>query len=221
MIPIKSFHLVHHIRPSIFKAYRIFSSTNIFQVILVNCFKMVKRKANQLEVALDVTHLRRSTRRKPSSLESTGNEAPQPSASEKQKTSNKKVDSKVLPEHLKLKVKTSTKTVTQPSTDSKLETTKASGSTEKSYWLLKAEPESRFENGVDVKFSIDDLASRSEPEPWDGIRNYVARNNLRDMKKGDIAFFYHSNCKAPGIVGTMDIVQEYSPDRMYARSQSC
>ncbi|OTB17738.1 hypothetical protein K445DRAFT_56599, partial [Daldinia sp. EC12] len=78
--------------------------------------------------------------------------------------------------------------------------------------LLKAEPESRFENGVDVKFSIDDLASRTEPEPWDGIRNYVARNNLRAMKKGDIAFFYHSNCKEPGIVGTMEIVQEHSPD---------
>ncbi|OTB03230.1 hypothetical protein M426DRAFT_181278 [Hypoxylon sp. CI-4A] len=77
---------------------------------------------------------------------------------------------------------------------------------------MKAEPESRFENGVDVKFSIDDLASRTEPEPWDGIRNYVARNNLRAMKKGDVAFFYHSNCKPPGIVGTMEIVEEHSPD---------
>lgn len=45
-----------------------------------------------------------------------------------------------------------------------------------------------------------------------GIRNYVARNNLRAMKKGDVAFFYHSNCKEPGIVGTMEIVQEHSPD---------
>ncbi|ETS84702.1 hypothetical protein PFICI_02727 [Pestalotiopsis fici W106-1] len=86
------------------------------------------------------------------------------------------------------------------------------GSSEKSYWLLKAEPESRFENGVDVKFSIDDLAAKTEPEPWDGIRNYVARNNLRAMKKGDLAFFYQSNCKEPGIVGTMEIVQEHSPD---------
>ncbi|KAK6834733.1 hypothetical protein PG987_009427 [Apiospora arundinis] len=84
---------------------------------------------------------------------------------------------------------------------------------EKSYWLLKAEPETRLENGVDVRFSIDDLASRTEPEPWDGIRNYAARNNLRAMKKGDIAFFYHSNCKEPGIVGTMEIVREHSPDR--------
>ncbi|KAH7028874.1 PUA-like domain-containing protein [Microdochium trichocladiopsis] len=77
---------------------------------------------------------------------------------------------------------------------------------------MKAEPETRFENGTDVKFSIDDLKSRTEPEPWDGIRNYVARNNLRSMKKGELAFFYHSNCKEPGIVGTMEIVQEHSPD---------
>lgn len=46
-----------------------------------------------------------------------------------------------------------------------------------------------------------------------GIRNYVARNNLRAMRRGDLAFFYHSNCKEPGIVGTMEIVQEHSPDR--------
>ncbi|KAI0397983.1 DUF55-domain-containing protein [Xylariaceae sp. FL0594] len=80
------------------------------------------------------------------------------------------------------------------------------------YWLMKAEPESRFENGIDVRFSIDDLASKTEPEPWDGIRAYAARNNLRSMKKGELAFFYHSNCKEPGIVGTMEIVQEHSPD---------
>ncbi|KAK0724471.1 PUA-like domain-containing protein [Lasiosphaeris hirsuta] len=83
---------------------------------------------------------------------------------------------------------------------------------EKTYWLMKAEPNSRFENGVDVKFSIDDLASKKEPEPWDGIRSYAARNNLRAMKKGDLAFFYHSNCKEPGIAGIMEIVQEHSPD---------
>ena len=44
----------------------------------------------------------------------------------------------------------------------------AASSGEKQYWLLKAEPDSRIENGVDVKFSIDDLASKTEPEPWDG-----------------------------------------------------
>lgn len=44
--------------------------------------------------------------------------------------------------------------------------------------------------------------------------NHPARNNLRTMKKGDLAFFWHSNCKVPGLVGTMEIVQEHSPDRM-------
>ncbi|KAK4034250.1 hypothetical protein C8A01DRAFT_49309 [Parachaetomium inaequale] len=88
----------------------------------------------------------------------------------------------------------------------------ADAKAERNYWLLKAEPESRFENGVDVKFSIDDLAARTEPEPWDGIRAYAARNNLRAMKQGELAFFYHSNCKEPGIAGTMEIVQEHSPD---------
>ncbi|KAI0887057.1 DUF55-domain-containing protein [Annulohypoxylon maeteangense] len=188
---------------------------------------MVKRKANQLETALDVTHLRRSTRRKPLAPESTietsnvsktnkvnkvkseDKSAPQSSKSGKE-SAPKKLESETSPEPLKAKVKT--KNVTQSSSVSKPETDKTPDSSEKSYWLMKAEPESRIERDVDVKFSIDDLKSRTEPEPWDGIRNYVARNNLRDMKKGDIAFFYHSNCKEPGIVGTMEIVQEHSPD---------
>jgi len=80
------------------------------------------------------------------------------------------------------------------------------------YWLMKAEPESRFEKGVDVKFSIDDLHAAKEPEPWDGVRNAAARNNLRAMRKGDYAFFYHSNCKVPGIAGIMEIVREHSVD---------
>lgn len=85
-------------------------------------------------------------------------------------------------------------------------------SSTRQYWLMKAEPESRIEKGHDIKFSIDDLAAKTEPEPWDGIRAYPARNNLRAMKKGDLAFFYHSSCKIPAIVGIMEIVQEHSPD---------
>ncbi|MCJ1276320.1 hypothetical protein MMC21_004125 [Puttea exsequens] len=83
---------------------------------------------------------------------------------------------------------------------------------EPSYWLMKAEPDSRIEKGKDVKFSIDDLKLAKEPEAWDGVRNHVAKNNMRLMMKGDLAFFYHSNCKIPGIVGTMEIVQEHSVD---------
>ncbi|KAF4490187.1 Thymocyte nuclear 1 [Fusarium agapanthi] len=81
------------------------------------------------------------------------------------------------------------------------------------YWLMKAEPETRIENGVDVKFSIDDLKAKTEPEGWDGIRAYAARNNMRNMNAGDLAFFYASNCKEPGIVGIMEIVKEFSEDR--------
>ncbi|KIW12427.1 hypothetical protein PV08_09704 [Exophiala spinifera] len=81
------------------------------------------------------------------------------------------------------------------------------------YWLMKAEPESRIEKGVDVKFSIDDLAAKTEPEGWDGVRNAVARNNMRAMRKGDLAFFYHSNCPNPGIAGVMRIVAEHTTDQ--------
>lgn len=85
------------------------------------------------------------------------------------------------------------------------------------YWLMKAEPESRFENGIDVRFSIDDLRSREKPEGWDGIRAYAARNHMRNMNAGDKAFFYHSNCKEPGIAGVMEIVKEFSEDKSARR----
>ena len=57
---------------------------------------------------------------------------------------------------------------------------------------------------------IDHLKARpKKTEPWDGVRNYQARNMMRDqMKKGDQVFFYHSNCKQPGIVGIMEVVRE-------------
>ena len=71
------------------------------------------------------------------------------------------------------------------------------------YWLFKSEPEA---------FSIDDLAI-CQVEPWNGVRNYQARNLLRDqIKAGDLAFLYHSSCKTPGIVGIMEIVREGYPD---------
>ncbi|CAL8353251.1 unnamed protein product [Lota lota] len=78
-----------------------------------------------------------------------------------------------------------------------------------SHWLMKSEPESRLENGIDVKFGIEDLkALPNQTGCWDGVRNYQARNFMRDMRKGHLAFFYHSNCKEPGIAGIMDIVKE-------------
>ncbi|KAL7783720.1 DUF55 domain-containing protein [Trichoderma afarasin] len=85
------------------------------------------------------------------------------------------------------------------------------------YWLMKAEPETRFENGIDVRFSIDDLRAKEKPEGWDGIRAYAARNHMRNMNQGDKAFFYHSNCKEPGIAGIMEIVKEFSEDKSARR----
>jgi len=63
-------------------------------------------------------------------------------------------------------------------------------------------------------FSVDDLAaSPGRRTYWDGVRNYQARNYMRDeMKRGDLAFFYHSNCEEPAIVGIMKVVKEGYPD---------
>ncbi|KAF4650445.1 Thymocyte nuclear protein 1, partial [Perkinsus chesapeaki] len=81
------------------------------------------------------------------------------------------------------------------------------------FYLIKSEPESRFENGMDMKFSIDDLVDcPNSTAEWDGVRNYQARNLMREMKIGDKAFFYHSNCKPPGIVGIVEVVREAYPD---------
>jgi predicted RNA-binding protein with PUA-like domain len=80
------------------------------------------------------------------------------------------------------------------------------------HWLIKGEGESRIEKGKDVKFSIDDLESLG-CSSWDGVRNYEARNIMRDcMKVGDLCFFYHSNCKNPGISGIARVVKEGYPD---------
>jgi predicted RNA-binding protein with PUA-like domain len=73
------------------------------------------------------------------------------------------------------------------------------------YWLLKSEP--------DV-FGIDDLArAQRRTTGWEGVRNYQARNMLRDdFGKGDLAFFYHSSCAIPGIAGIVKVVREAYPD---------
>jgi predicted RNA-binding protein with PUA-like domain len=74
-----------------------------------------------------------------------------------------------------------------------------------SYWLLKSEPDS---------FGIDDLArAPRRTTSWNGVRNFQARNMLRDeMKKGDEAFFYHSSCEVPGIAGIVKVVKAGYPD---------
>jgi len=71
------------------------------------------------------------------------------------------------------------------------------------YWLMKSEPS---------VFSIDDLR-KVHTTGWDGVRNYQVRNMMRDqMRKGDLAFFYHSSCEVPGVVGIMEIAGPARPD---------
>lgn len=70
------------------------------------------------------------------------------------------------------------------------------------YWLMKSEPDA---------FSIEDLAAAGEA-PWDGVRNFQARNFLRDMRPGDLFLFYHSSCSPPGLAGIGEIVSLPYPD---------
>lgn len=73
----------------------------------------------------------------------------------------------------------------------------------KKYWLMKSEP--------DV-FSFDDL-KKKKTEPWTGVRNYQARNFMRDdMRPGDLIFFYHSSCEIPGIAGIASVASAPYPD---------
>jgi len=72
------------------------------------------------------------------------------------------------------------------------------------YWLFKSEPDA---------YSLDDLKNdKGRRTHWDGVRNYQARNFMRNMAKGDLGFFYHSNCEEPGIVGIIEVCREAYPD---------
>ena len=73
------------------------------------------------------------------------------------------------------------------------------------YWLMKSEPD---ECGID-----DLVAQPTQPVPWVGVRNYQARNFMKDgMQVGDLAFFYHSSCPQPGIAGMVQISRAAYPD---------
>ncbi len=69
-------------------------------------------------------------------------------------------------------------------------------------WLMKTEPDT---------FSIDDL-KRVKVEPWNGVRNYQARNHIRAMKKGDLVMIYHSSCAVPGVAGIGEVASAPYPD---------
>ena len=70
------------------------------------------------------------------------------------------------------------------------------------YWLMKTEPD---------EFSIDDL-SKKKVEPWTGVRNYQARNFIREMEAGDGVLFYHSSCEVPGVAGIAEVAATAYPD---------
>lgn len=70
------------------------------------------------------------------------------------------------------------------------------------YWLMKSEPDA---------YSIDDL-ERDGTTMWDGVRNYQARNNMREMSKGDVVLYYHSRQRPPAVVGVAEVAREAYPD---------
>lgn len=83
---------------------------------------------------------------------------------------------------------------------------------DRNYWLLKSEPND---------FSIADLKKLGKKgEPWDGIRNYQARNFLRAMQPGDLAFIYHSACEIPAVVGVAEVINSAYPDQKALDSSS-
>jgi len=75
-------------------------------------------------------------------------------------------------------------------------------SSRKRYWLMKSEPDA---------FSIDNL-QKVGVEPWNGVRNYQARNHMRQMQVGDGVLFYHSSCAVPAIVGIAKVASVAYPD---------
>jgi predicted RNA-binding protein with PUA-like domain len=84
------------------------------------------------------------------------------------------------------------------------------------YWLMKSEP---------TAYGITALA-QDQQTVWDGVRNYQARNFLRDMQPGDVVFFYHSNTEPPGIAGLMQVIcgiddpTQFDPSSKYYDSKS-
>ena len=73
----------------------------------------------------------------------------------------------------------------------------------KQYWLMKSEPES---------YGIDHL-KKDRKTSWNGVRNFQARNYMRQMRVGDEVLFYHSNCKVPGVYGIAKVVKQAYPDQ--------
>ncbi|KAL6150224.1 hypothetical protein ACJQWK_00260 [Exserohilum turcicum] len=124
----------------------------------------------------------------------------------KQNTPKASKESKSIPKAPKPSNATKSKSTPLPAP------TRSPNSPQETFWLLKAEPLPRYENGINVSFSISDLRACTAPEPWSGVRNPQARNNMQAMRAGDLGFFYHSNAKPSGIAGILRVVEEAKVD---------
>ena len=100
---------------------------------------------------------------------------------------------------------------TAPKQLAEVQSSDSKKSRNQNFFLMKSE--------VDV-FSIDDLANKATPEPWDGVRNHQAKKIMMSMSKGDLAFFWASNTKEPGIVGIVRVEKEAYPDETQFQTTS-
>ena len=124
-------------------------------------------------------------------------------AAKKATTKKKATAKKATTKQSAAKTTGTTKTAAKQAPAAAARPTRADG--ERRYWLLKQEPES---------FSFDDLLRAPDRTTcWDGVRNYQARNFMRDeMRLGDLAFYYHSNADPSAIAGVVEVVREAYPD---------
>ncbi len=130
----------------------------------------------------------------------------------KKRTTQSNTKAKASPKSPQESTKPSTTTPTKPPSTLPNPTNRLPDGSQETFWLLKAEPLPRYENGINVSFSISDLAACTAPEPWSGVRNPQARNNMLSMRAGDLGFFYHSNAKPSGVVGVLRVVEEAKVD---------
>jgi predicted RNA-binding protein with PUA-like domain len=121
------------------------------------------------------------------------------------KTSKAKIESEVSLEYSPDPIKPAAKSPPQFPVDPKNNNVR--------YWLIKSEPFSRIDpaTDIDVAFPFSELLE-VEREEWSGVRNHEAKNNMLNMKHGDILLFYHSNTRIPGIVGLAKVEGEAHPD---------
>jgi predicted RNA-binding protein with PUA-like domain len=156
-------------------------------------------------------HANKTTRRK-RAHDDDEEDVEQGSPPPKKAATTKAKASKAAASKPKVKPSNSDKPKSNPPPPPSNDTNRDADGSQQVYWLLKAEPLPRYENGVNVAFSISDLRACTKSEPWSGVRNPQARNNMKAMRKDDLGFFYHSNAKPSGVVGMLRVVEEAKVD---------